>query len=59
MHELAAAAGAVSGGHLDLRLAEHGTGDELDALVRTFNGMLQRLERNFAQMSQFLSLIHI
>ena len=53
VHELAAAAGAVSGGHLDLRLAEHGTGDELDTLVRTFNGMLQRLERNFAQMSQF------
>jgi heavy metal sensor kinase len=53
VQELAAAAGAVSAEHLDLRLAEHGTGDELDALIRTFNGMLERLERNFAQMSQF------
>lgn len=53
LEELAAAASAVSGGTLDLRLAEHGTGDELDALIRTFNNMLERLERSFAQMSQF------
>lgn len=53
VQELAAAANAVRGGHLDLRLAEHGTDDELDVLIRTFNSMLERLERNFAQMSQF------
>ena len=51
--ELAAAAGAVSGGHLDVRLEEHGTGDELDALIRTFNSMLERLSRSFEQISQF------
>jgi len=51
--ELAAAAGAVSGSHLDVRLPEHGTGDELDALIRTFNGMMERLGRSFEQISQF------
>ncbi len=51
--ELAAAAGAVSGGHLDVRLPEHGTGDELDTLIRTFNSMMERLGRSFEQVSQF------
>jgi heavy metal sensor kinase len=51
--ELAAAASAVSGGNLDLRLAGHDTGDELDVLIRTFNNMLERLEQSFVQMSQF------
>ncbi len=51
--ELAAATGAVSGGHLDVRLEEHSTGDELDALIRTFNGMMERLSRSFEQISQF------
>jgi heavy metal sensor kinase len=51
--ELAAAAGAVSGGHLDVRLPEHGTGDELDTLIRTFNSMMERLSRSFEQISQF------
>ena len=51
--ELAAAASEVSGGHLDVRLKEHGTGDELDALIRTFNSMMERLARNFEQISQF------
>lgn len=53
VQELAAAAGAVSGGHLDVRLAEHGTGDELDALIRTFNSMMERLMGSFEQISQF------
>lgn len=53
VQELAAAAGAVSGGHLDVRLAEHGTGDELDALIRTFNSMMERLSGSFEQISQF------
>jgi heavy metal sensor kinase len=51
--ELAAAAGAVSGGHLEVRLQEHGTGDELDTLIRTFNSMMERLSRSFEQISQF------
>lgn len=51
--ELAAAAGAVSGGHLNVRLPEYGTGDELDTLIRTFNNMLERLSRSFEQISQF------
>ena len=53
VQELAAAADQVSGGHLDVRLAEHGTGDELDALIRTFNRMMERLELSFSQMRQF------
>ena len=53
VQELASAAGAVSGGHLDVRLAEHGTGDELDALIRTFNSMMERLRGSFEQISQF------
>lgn len=53
VQELAAATGAVSGGHLDVRLEEHGTGDELDTLIRTFNGMMGRLSSSFEQISQF------
>jgi signal transduction histidine kinase len=53
VEELAAAAGAVSGGHLDVRLAEHGTGDELDKLICTFNSMMERLSQSFEQISQF------
>lgn len=53
VQELAAAASAVSVGHLDVRLPEHGTGDELDALIRTFNNMMERLGRSFEQISQF------
>ncbi len=51
--ELAAAAGAVSGGHLDVRLPERGSGDEIDTLIRTFNSMLERLSQSFDQISQF------
>jgi heavy metal sensor kinase len=53
VQELAAAAGAVSGGHLNVRLPEHGTGDELDTLIRTFNSMMDRLSQSFEQISQF------
>jgi signal transduction histidine kinase len=53
VQELAAAAGAVSGGHLNVRLPEHGTGDELDTLIRTFNSMMERLSQSFDQISQF------
>jgi heavy metal sensor kinase len=53
VQELAVAAGAVSGGHLNVRLPEHGTGDELDTLIRTFNNMMERLSRSFEQISEF------
>lgn len=51
--EVAAAAQAVSAGNLSLRLTPRLSGDELDTLIATFNGMMQRLEANFEQMKQF------
>lgn len=47
------AAQTVSGGNLSLRIERLGTGDELDELIETFNGMMERLEANFEQMRRF------
>ncbi|MEJ5367734.1 MAG: ATP-binding protein [Bryobacteraceae bacterium] len=47
------AARTVSGGNLSLRIDPLGTGDELDELIATFNGMMERLEANFEQMKRF------
>lgn len=47
------AARTVSGGNLSLRIEPLGTGDELDQLIETFNGMMERLEANFEQMKRF------
>lgn len=43
----------VSGGNLSLRIERLGTRDELDELIATFNGMMERLEANFEQMRRF------
>jgi heavy metal sensor kinase len=47
------AAQRISGEHLDDRLLETGTGDELDRLARTLNEMLGRLDNSFRQVRQF------
>lgn len=53
LHRVVAAAQTVSGGNLSLRLERLGTNDELDELIQTFNGMMERLEANFEQMKRF------
>jgi two-component system OmpR family sensor kinase len=47
------AARRISGEHLDERLQETGSGDELDRLAKTLNEMLGRLDDAFHQMRQF------
>jgi two-component system OmpR family sensor kinase len=47
------AARRISGEHLDERLQEMGSGDELDRLAKTLNEMLGRLDGAFHQMRQF------
>jgi heavy metal sensor kinase len=53
VEEVTKAAQAVTGSNLSLRIPERGAGDELDHLIRTFNGMVARLETSFGQMRQF------
>jgi heavy metal sensor kinase len=43
----------ISGEHLQERLPETGSGDELDRLANTLNDMLGRLEDSFRQVRQF------
>jgi two-component system OmpR family sensor kinase len=43
----------ISGEHLNERLQETGSGDELDRLAKTLNDMLGRLDDAFHQMRQF------
>lgn len=43
----------ISGEHLQERLPETGSGDELDRLANTLNEMLGRLEDSFRQVRQF------
>lgn len=47
------AAQRISGEHLEERLQETGTGDELDRLARTLNEMLGRLDDSFRQVRRF------
>ncbi len=51
--EIANAARAIGGSNLALRLAPPGSNDELENLVATFNGMMERLETSFNQVRQF------
>lgn len=51
--EIANAAQAIGGTNLALRLAPPGSNDELQNLVATFNGMMERLEQSFHQVRQF------
>jgi heavy metal sensor kinase len=43
----------ISGSNLSLRIASRNAGDELDYLIETFNGMIERLESSFQQIRQF------
>jgi len=43
----------ISGSNLSLRIPTREAGDELDYLILTFNGMIERLEASFQQMRQF------
>lgn len=48
-------AAAIDSESLDSRLLVRHTGDELDELAASFNGMLSRLERSFVQQRQFMA----
>jgi heavy metal sensor kinase len=51
--EMAAAARRITAEDLHQRIAITGTGDELDRLAGTLNGMLARLDEAFVQMRRF------
>lgn len=51
--EIARAARSIGGSDLSRRVAVPGTGDELQSLAETINGMLSRIENVFRQISQF------
>ena len=53
VNELAGAARRISGANLSLRIEPRGNGDELDALIATFNQMVERLEKSFEQVRRF------
>ncbi|MFN0168524.1 MAG: heavy metal sensor histidine kinase [Bryobacteraceae bacterium] len=55
VRSVARTAQSISGSNLSLRIPSHGTNDELDSMITTFNGMIERLEANFQQMKQFSS----
>jgi two-component system OmpR family sensor kinase len=51
--EMARAARRITAEDLDRRISLRGTGDELDRLAGTLNGMLSRLAAAFAEMRRF------
>jgi len=51
--QVAAAAQAITGQKLNLRIPESKAEDELDGLIKAFNAMIERLEQSFAQIRQF------
>jgi len=51
--EIANAARAIGGSNLALRITPPDSNDELQNLVATFNGMMDRLEQSFNQVTQF------
>lgn len=53
VEQIARAAGEIEAQHLSNRLPVRGTGDELDHLSATLNGMLVRLEGSFRHITQF------
>ena len=53
LNEVTLAAQSISGRNLGLRLQPSGAGDELDQLIQTLNGMVDRLQSSFNQMRQF------
>jgi two-component system heavy metal sensor histidine kinase CusS len=52
LHRLAAQTASIGVGNLSIRIDLHGAPCELEPLIRAFNGMLDRLERGFTQLSQ-------
>lgn len=50
---MAEAAQRISGEHIEERLTETGTDDELDRLAKTLNRMLTRLDQAFQQVRRF------
>ncbi len=50
---MAATAAEITSTRLDKRLDERGAGDELGRLARSFNGMIERLERSFDEVRRF------
>lgn len=46
---------AISTTNLERRLQSPGAGDEISALIDVLNGMLERLEREFAHQKQFIA----
>jgi heavy metal sensor kinase len=55
LQETIRTAQAIQAKDLSQRLRVPGTGDEIQALAKTFNEMIGRLQRSFVQMRQFLS----
>src|SRR5262249_36962848 len=53
VNELARTAESISGTNLGLRIPLRKAGDELDNLIKTFNSMVERLERSFEMTRQF------
>ncbi|MFQ5556810.1 MAG: ATP-binding protein [Acidimicrobiales bacterium] len=53
--EITARTSEITSGTLDERVPEPGTGDEIDRLARTVNGMLDRLEVDDQRLRQFVS----
>jgi two-component system OmpR family sensor kinase len=51
--EMSQAARRIDAGALARRITVRGTGDELDRLAETLNGMLARLESTFTEMRRF------
>jgi heavy metal sensor kinase len=50
---MAATAAEITSTQLDRRLETSGTDDELDGLARTFNAMIERLQRSFEEVRRF------
>ena len=50
---IASKAQSISSQNLSERLTQRGTGDEMDDLIGTINGMIARLESSFKRMAEF------
>jgi heavy metal sensor kinase len=53
VNSVAQAAQRISGSNLSIRIPSRGAGDELDHLIATFNGMMDRIGTSFEKIRQF------
>ncbi|MGA2182472.1 MAG: ATP-binding protein [Bryobacteraceae bacterium] len=53
VNSVAQAAERISGSNLSIRIPSRGAGDELDHLIATFNGMMDRIGVSFEKIRQF------